>query len=85
MEYNESYFKKSANRKALLVWILIAAILTVAYGIEYAKGGRGLTYVLVFIAICWIPIAISLIAVKIKGWDTSICKETIAIGYGLMS
>ncbi len=83
MEYNESYFKKSANRKALLVWILIAAILTVAYGIEYAKGGRGLTYVLVFIAICWIPIAISLIAVKIKGWDTSICKETIAIGYGL--
>lgn len=83
MEYNESYFKKSANRKALLVWILIAAILTVAYGIEYAKGGRGLTYVLVFVAICWIPIAISLIAVKIKGWDTSICKETIAIGYGL--
>ena len=69
MEYNESYFKKSANRKVMLIWVLIASILTIAYGIEYAKGGRELGYVLAFIAICWIPIVLSFIVVKIKGWE----------------
>ena len=83
MEYNESYFKKSANRKVMLIWVLIASILTIAYGIEYAKGGRELGYVLAFIAICWIPIVLSFIIVKIKGWENSICKETVTIGYGV--
>ena len=83
MEYNESYFKKSANRKVMLIWVLIASILTIAYGIEYAKGGRELGYVLAFIAICWIPIVLSFIVVKIKGWENSICKETVTIGYGI--
>ena len=83
MENNESYFKKSANRKVMLIWVLIASILTIAYGIEYAKGGRELGYVLAFIAICWIPIVLSFIVVKIKGWENSICKETVTIGYGI--
>lgn len=83
MEHNESYFRRSANRKAMTIWIWIAIVLTVAYVIEYFKGGRTGPYLTVFLLICWIPIVLSLIFIKLKGLDTTYCKETIAVGYGI--
>ena len=67
MEYNESYFKKSANKKAIAIWLLIAIILTVAYILEWQKGLRTLNYTIVFLAICWVPIITSFIIIKLKG------------------
>ena len=83
MEYNESYFRKSANKKAMTIWMLVATVLTVAYVIEYFKGGRTGSYLVVFLLVCWIPIVLSFVFIKLKGLDTTYCKETIAIGYGL--
>ena len=40
MEYDEKYFKKSANRLAEMLWVILNMILTVAYAIEVTKGGR---------------------------------------------
>lgn len=84
MEYSESYFKKSANKKAIMVWLLVAVVLTVAYLVEWMKGGRTFTYILVFLSICWIPIISNFVLIKIRGWETVICKEVIAIGYGIL-
>lgn len=83
MEYSESYFRKSANKKAMIVWSIIAVILTVAYVIEWRKGGRTTPYTIAFVIICWVPVILSFVFIKIKGWETKWCKETIAIGYGI--
>lgn len=81
MEYDEKYFKASANKKALLIWVLIGFVLTVAYIIEWMKGGRTTAYTIVFSLICWLPIAVTFLLVKIKGWELDYCKHFIAIGY----
>ena len=83
MEYNELYFRKSANKKAIIIWLCIAVVLTAAYIIEFFKGGRTLPFTIAFLIICWLPVLITFIFVKIKGLETTYCKETIAIGYGL--
>ena len=81
MDYDEKYFKASANRKALIIWLLIGSVLTIAYIIEWLKGGRTTTYTIVFSLICWIPLIATFVLVMIRGWDTGICKHMISIGY----
>lgn len=81
MEYDENYFKASANKKALLIWVLIGFVLTVAYVVEWFKGGRGTVYTIVFCLLCWIPLLLTFITLKIKGWHISYCKHLIAVGY----
>ena len=61
MEYDEKYFKKSANRLAEMLWVILNMILTVAYVIEVTKGGRTVPYFIVFLCLCWIPFIFGLI------------------------
>lgn len=83
MGYDEKYFKASANKKALLIWTLIGFVLTVAYIIEWIKGGRTTGYTIIFSMICWVPIAVTFLLLKIRGWEISYCKHMIAVGYFL--
>lgn len=81
MDYDEKYFKASANKKALSVWMLIGIVLTVAYIIEWVKGSRTTGYTIGFSLLCWIPILVMFLMIKLKGWEYEYCKHTIAIGY----
>lgn len=83
MEYDEIYFRKSANKKAMTLWLLINTVLTVAYIIECISGKRTVPYTIAFLLVCWTSVIIAFIFIKIKGLATSLCKETIAVGYGL--
>ncbi len=83
MEYNEQHFKKLANLRALLMWLLIGFVLTAAYVIELFKGGRTLTYVIIFLTICWLPFFSGLILLKIRGMHSKAYKEFVAISYGV--
>lgn len=83
MGYDEKYFKASANKKALLIWALIGFVLTVAYIIEWLKGGRTTGYTIVFSIICWVPVLVTFLLLKIKGWEIGYCKHIIASGYFL--
>lgn len=83
MEYNESYFKKSANRKAMVIWMTLCIVLTGAYAIEIVKGLRTMGYYTTFLAICWIPFFLGLVILRIKGMDTHIYKDVIVVGYGV--
>lgn len=83
MEYNEAVFKKSANRKTMLIWMIVCIILTAAYAIEIVKGLRTIPYLIVFIAFCWLPFFFGVAVLKIKGMGTEIYKHVIAIGYGI--
>lgn len=82
MGYDEQYFAKSANKKAMTIWLTLGIVLSVAYLIEIFKGLRTIEYYLTFLAFCWIPFFIGLIVVKVKGWHASLYKDVIAFGYG---
>lgn len=82
MEHNEEYYAKSSNRKAMAMWAVIGAVLTIAYVIELIKGGRTPAYFCVFMAFCWVPFIIGLIVRKVFGAGTWLYKYIIAIGYG---
>lgn len=83
MEYNEQHFKKLANFRAMLMWLLIGIVLTAAYVIELFKGGRTLTYVIIFLILCWVPFLSGLLLMKIRGMHSRAYKELVAISYGL--
>lgn len=83
MGYDEKYFKASANKKALRIWMLIGTILTIAYVVEWLNGGRTPGYTIIFCLICWLPPFATLLLLKLRGWEIAYCKHLIAVGYFL--
>ena len=83
MGYDEKFFKKSANKKAMYMWLFTAIILSLAYTIELIKGDRTPQYYTVFMILCWVPFFLGVAFLLIKGVDTTWYKETIAVGYGV--
>lgn len=83
MGYDEKFFKKSANKKAMCMWLLTAIILSAAYTIELIKGDRTPQYYTVFMILCWVPFFLGVAFLLIKGMETTWYKETIAVGYGV--
>lgn len=81
MDYDEKYFKISANKKALRMWVIIGLALTGAYIAECVKGARTVPYTVLFCFICWVPLVFTYIFIKIKGWDYDNCKHMVAVGY----
>ena len=82
MEYNEKYFAKSANIKAMCMWITMATVLSGAYVIEVIKGQRSIGYYLVFLAFCWIPVILGGFVLKTKGGATPMYRRFVVYGYG---
>jgi len=83
MEYNEERFSKSANLKVMIVWLIVALILSVAYALEVAKGVRTIDYYVLFEIMTWLPFFVGVAVLMIKGTATTWYKEVVAIGYGL--
>jgi len=83
MEYDEKKFQRMANKYALAIWVIIDAILTVAYIIEFMKGAKTLPFLIAFVVICWLPVAIGVLFLKIKGMHTPLFREFVATGYGV--
>lgn len=83
MGYDEKHFQKLANFRAMLMWLLIGAVLTVAYVVELFKGGRTPEFVAVFLTMCWGPFLFGVIVLKVRGMASKAYKEIIAIGYGV--
>lgn len=83
MEYNAEYFAKSANRKAMIIWMTLGIVLSGAYVLEVVKGLRNIGYYILFLAICWLPFILGLVVMKVKGVATPIYKWVVFIGYGV--
>ena len=67
MEYSEELFAKSANKKAMSIWLTVCIVLSGAYLLEVVKGSRTVAYYAAFVFICWIPVAVGFLVLKIKG------------------
>lgn len=83
MEYSEIYFRKSANRKAMAIWLTLCLVLTGAYAVEIIKGLRTMEYYRIFLAVCWVPFLGGLLILKLAGAGTKIYKDVIVAGYGI--
>lgn len=83
MEYNEQQFKKSANMKAMIMWLVINIVLTGAYMLELVKGARDIQYIIIFLIFCWGPFIAGGVVLRVRGMATRLYREIIAIGYML--
>ena len=84
MENKEEQFKKSANRKALAIWLLLNIILSASYAIEIVKGLRTVDYYIIFMLVAWIPFLAGFVVLKLKGMAADIYKDVVACGYGIL-
>ncbi len=83
MEYDEAKFKRSANKKAMGLWLIINLILVVAYAMEVVKDIRTIEYYITFMAFAWVPFFIGLAVLKWRGMSTKLYKHVIAVGFGI--
>ncbi len=83
MNYDESVFKEKANRRARRIWLVFAILLSANYGADVANHLRGTTYYLIFLSLCWLPIIIGEILLRVKGFATDLYKFNLVIGYGI--
>ena len=79
MNYDESVFKEKANRKARKIWLIFAILLSANYGSDVANGLRTGSYYFVFLLLCWLPILIGAILLRIKGFTTELYRYAIEI------
>ena len=82
MEYYEKYFAKSANKKTMIMWLVVGLVLSAAYAIEIVKGLKSVQYFVFMELICWVPFIVGLIVLKVKGWDTKYYQDIVGFGYG---
>ena len=77
MNYDESVFKEKANRKARKIWLIFAILLSANYGSDVANGLRTASYYFVFLLLCWLPILIGEILLRIKGFTTELYRYNL--------
>ena len=83
MKYDESLFKEKANRRARRIWLIFAALLSANYGADVSNHLRGTSYYIIFLTLCWLPIILGEILLRVKGFDTDYYKFNLVIGYGI--
>ena len=83
MEYDKKHFSKSANKKAMVMWLIVGVVLSLAYVMEFIKGEQTAAGYATFLCFCWVPFLIGLVVVKINGIGTPAYKEVLAVGYGI--
>ena len=68
MEYNEKYFKASANKKARMVWIILLVLITLGHAPQIGKGISVGNFI-IMIALGWLPYLFGRIMCKLNGDD----------------
>lgn len=84
MEYTDSEYIESANKKTVIILAIIYGIFSIAYVFEYVKGDREIWYVLMLLGLAWVPFFLLLLIVKIKGWSYKRLKSMIAFFFGTL-
>ena len=81
-EYDEKQFDAKANKSAMIMWLALSTILSLAYVVEVVKGLKSVEYFVIMELICWVPFLLGFVLIKIKGWHTPLYADVIGFGYG---
>ena len=82
MEYNDKHFAERANKRAMIMWLILSVVLSAAYAIEILKGLKTVQYYIIMELICWIPFIMGLVVLKVKGWHTKLYQDIVGFGFG---
>ena len=83
MGYNEKEFAKKANKKTMIMWMVLMIVLSVGYIIEVIKGMKSVPFLIGMELASWGPFIVGLIVIRIKGWHTKLYQDIACTGYGL--
>jgi methyl-accepting chemotaxis protein len=83
MEYNEEFFKRSANKKASIVWAIMCILLSAIYCGEVVKGNVSVKLLAIMLMFCWIPYIAGAVFMRIKGAGNDSYRYAVAVGYGI--
>lgn len=83
MRYYEKEFAKKANKKAMIMWMILILVFSIAYIVEVAKGQKTLLFFVGMELVSWGPFVLGLMVIKLKGWQTKLYQDIACIGYGL--
>ncbi|MBQ6786631.1 MAG: methyl-accepting chemotaxis protein [Lachnospiraceae bacterium] len=83
MGYNEKEFAKKANKKAMIMWMVLMIVLSVGYIIEVMKGTKSVPFLIGMELVSWGPFIAGLIVIRLKGWHTKLYQDIACTGYGL--
>jgi len=81
MEYNPKKFAQSANKKTMVMWLVMNLVLSVAYVFEIMKGLKTTQFYIIMELICWIPFIAGFIVVKIRGWNSRTYRYIAGMGF----
>ena len=83
MNYNPKEFAEQANKKAMMMWLMMSGVLSAAYVFEILKGAKTITYYVIMEIIAWGPVIAGFIVLKVRGWHTRAYRDICAGGYWL--
>ena len=81
-EYDEKYFAAGANKRSMIMWLILCVILSGAYAVEILKGLKSVQYYIIMELICWVPFITGLIVLKVKGMHSPLYHGIIGVGFG---
>ena len=83
MNYDASVFKEKANRKARIIWLIFSILLSANYGSDTGNGLYTVNNYIIFLILCWLPVIIGEVMLRVKGWTTDIYNHILIVGYGI--
>lgn len=84
-EVKEGTFSKTAlmNKRAILCYVIVCAVLFFAYMLELVKGNRTVGYIIIFMVILLAPLIFSIIYYRANR-SGKLVKRAIAVGFGAL-
>lgn len=83
MEYNEKKFAASANKKVMVMWLVMMLVLSIGYVLEVVRGMKSVSFLIGMELASWVPYIFGLIVLKIKGMHAKLYQDIACTGYGL--
>ena len=80
-DYDEVLFKGKANMRAMLTWLFLALMISGTFIADYLKGLCEGNWLIRLLVVCWIPFAIGLLILRIKGKAAKSYRTVLTSGY----
>lgn len=81
--YDEKYFAKRANTRAMLAWAWVLVCITAYYAGKIAIGAHSPVFVGLIALFGWAPYVLGVIILKVKGGHTTSYRNILAYGYAI--
>ncbi len=81
--YDEKFFAKKANTRAMLAWTLVLASITAYYAAKVLLGEHSPLFYGLIVVFGWGPYLVGQLLLKLKGGDAKIYRNILAYGYAV--